>query len=143
MVFVGVLTGLRIGEILALRWRDVDFHSGEIRSSRPVTGSNRRAKDQRQRRTLPMPEPLTDVLKRLREKSASGEGLVSSHSQWHPFSDTKLLHKHLKPVRTEARDALAQLAHFVSNSRHALTTRGSHAQIGSGTVGSFEDVHYP
>ena len=31
MVLVGVLTGLRVGEILGLRCRDVDFSSGEIR----------------------------------------------------------------------------------------------------------------
>jgi len=31
MVLLGVLTGLRIGEILALTWTHVDFSAGEIK----------------------------------------------------------------------------------------------------------------
>jgi Phage integrase family len=31
MVLLAVLTGLRVGEILALRWQDVDLDRGELR----------------------------------------------------------------------------------------------------------------
>lgn len=36
MVSVGILTGLRVGEILALRWRDLDFASGVLRVERAL-----------------------------------------------------------------------------------------------------------
>jgi len=99
MVLVGVLTGLRIGEILALRWRDVDFRSGELRveqaSYRGLIGT---PKTKGSRRTLPMPESLKGELMRLSEKSASGEHLVFQTRNGTPFSDTNLLHKYLKPA---------------------------------------------
>jgi integrase len=99
MVSVGVLTGLRIGEILALRWRDVDFRSGELRveqaSYRGLIGT---PKTKGSRRTLPMPESLKGELMRLSEKSASGEHLVFQTRNGTPFSDTNLLHKYLKPA---------------------------------------------
>jgi integrase len=99
MVLVGVLTGLRIGEILALRWRDVDFSSGEIRVEQACyRGLIGTPKTKGSRRTLPMPNSLKDVLKRLSEKSASGELLVFHTRNGTPFSDTNLLHKHLKPA---------------------------------------------
>ena len=99
MVLVGVLTGLRVGEILGLRWRDVDFSSGEIRVEQACyRGLIGTPKTKNSRRTLPMPESLKDELKRLREKAASGEHLVFQTRNGTPFSDTNLLHQHLKPV---------------------------------------------
>ena len=55
-------------------------------------------KTKNSRRTLPMPQSLKDELKRLSEKSASGEHLVFQTRNGTPFSDTNLLHQHLKPV---------------------------------------------
>jgi integrase len=99
MVLVGVLTGLRIGEILALDWKNVDFNSSEIRVEQACyRGLIGTPKTKGSRRTLPMPEALKDALKRLNEKSASAERLVFHTRNGTPFSDTNLLHHHLKPV---------------------------------------------
>ena len=99
MVLVGVLTGLRIGEILALRWRDVDFSSGEIRVEQACyRGLIGTPKTKGIRRTLPIPESLQDELKRLGKKSASGDQLVFQTRNGTAFSDRNLLHKYLKPA---------------------------------------------
>ncbi len=55
-------------------------------------------KTKNSRRTLPMPESFKDGLKRLSEKAASGEQLIFQTRNGTPFSDTNLLHQHLKPV---------------------------------------------
>ena len=144
MVLVGVLTGLRIGEILALRWRDVDFRSGEIRVEQACyRGLIGTPKTKGSRRTLPMPEPLKDALKRLSEKSASGEHLVFHTRNGTPFSDTNLLHQHLKPVGRKL--GMPWLNWHTLRRTHAtlLAARGSHAQRGASAVGSLEDVHHP
>jgi integrase len=99
MFLVGVLTGLRVGEILALRWKDIDFRSSEIRVEQAYyRGLIGTPKTKGSRRTLPMPNFLKDVLKRLSEKAASGDHLIFQTRNGTPFSDTNLLHQHLKPV---------------------------------------------
>jgi integrase len=53
MALIGVLTGLRVGEILGLRWQDVDFKQGELRVEQAVyRGSVGSPKTQGSRRTL-------------------------------------------------------------------------------------------
>ena len=60
MVLLGILTGMRIGEILGLRRKDVDFRcSGQIRIEQACyRGSLGSPKTKGSRRTLPLPRAL-------------------------------------------------------------------------------------
>jgi len=100
MVLLALLTGLRVGEILALRWKDVDFTSGVIRVEqsyyRGITGS---PKTKGSRRTLPLCTALRDALLAFRGLSVPmGEALAFQTAKGTPYSDTNLLHRFLKPA---------------------------------------------
>lgn len=98
MVELGLLTGMRVGEILALRWESVDFHSGLIRVEQNYyRGHTGTPKTKGSRRTVPLPSKLSDSLQHLRESSGTSP-LVFSTRKGTPFSDTNLLHRHLKPA---------------------------------------------
>ena len=63
-----------------------------------------------------------------------------------PFSDTNLLHSHLKSVGRKLRMPWLQLAHSASNSRHALAARGStlkeaQAQLGHSKMSTTLEIY--
>jgi integrase len=101
MVLLGILTCMRVGEILGLRRKDVDFASGQIRVEqayyRGLFGS---PKTKGSRRTLPLPEVLASSLVDIcGHATRTGEDdLVFQTRNGTPFSDTNLLHQHLKPA---------------------------------------------
>ncbi len=99
MVLLGILTGMRVGEILGLRRRDVDFLSGQIRIEqacyRGLLGS---PKTKGSRRTLPLARALVAPLLQIFARAArTGEDeLVFQTRNGTPLNDTNLLHRHLK-----------------------------------------------
>jgi integrase len=101
MVLTGILTGMRIGEMLGLRRKDVDLASGQIRIEqacyRGLLGS---PKTKGSKRTLPLPGVLGPPLVRIFEQAVrTGEDdLVFQTRNGTPFNDTNLLHRHLKPA---------------------------------------------
>ena len=95
---VGILTGMRIGEILGLRWQDVDFASGRIHIRQACyRGQMDTPKTQASRRIIPLPRQLAEALLRF-GKGAAGGGLVFHSSRGTPLGDTNLLHRQLKPA---------------------------------------------
>lgn len=95
---VGVALGLRKGELLALRWEDVDLKAGSLRVRATVQRLGKGVglvvgtpKTARSRRTLPLPRVLVDTLTehraaQTREREAAGEawhdvGLVFTTSR--------------------------------------------------------------
>ena len=69
LVRVAAYTGLRLGELLALRWRDVDFKGSVLTISRAMSaGVETTTKNGRVRR-VPLPAQASDALQRLRGRS--------------------------------------------------------------------------
>jgi integrase len=101
MVLLGILTGMRIGEILGLRRKDVDFSSGQIRIEqacyRGLLGS---PKTKGSKRTLPLSKALVAPLIRIYKRATriGEDDLVFQTRNGTPLNDTNLLHRHLKPA---------------------------------------------
>ena len=96
MVLLGVLTGLRVGEILGLRWKAVDLLSGELRVEQAVyRGTVGSPKTKGSRRAVPLPESAINALSAFK---GAGEELVFRTQEGTPYRDNNLLHRELKPA---------------------------------------------
>ena len=101
MVLIAVLTGLRVGEILALRWQDLDLEKGELRVEQAIyRGHFGTPKTKRSKRKLPLPTRAVVALRVLAQRTAASEGqaLVFATRKGTAFSDTNLLLREIKPV---------------------------------------------
>src|SRR2546425_2995685 len=62
-VFLDVSSGLRVGELLGLKWEDVDFESLEINVTRSVVKQKiTRCKTEASRKPIPLDADLAEVL---------------------------------------------------------------------------------
>ena len=101
-VLICLYTGLRIGELLALEWSDIDMNKGELRVNKTCyygkdnDGVFRRITDtpktQSSMRTIPIPKQLMPYLRNIKKKSHSthvvsnGTKLISTRSYQSSFS---------------------------------------------------------
>lgn len=68
-------TGLRRGELLALRWEDIDFEQSSVRVFEAYSQKTLAAPKSRKSRTVPMVDDVASVLKQLRERPVhTGKG---------------------------------------------------------------------
>jgi integrase len=65
---VAAYTGLRQGELLALRWADVDFVDGLLHVRRNFTGGREKVPKGKRVRSVPMMPALIDALAQLKER---------------------------------------------------------------------------
>jgi integrase len=115
MVFLAVHTGARSGELLALRWSDIDFEARRLHISRTVqriAGEGvvfRPTKTTRSRRTIGLSAATHDFLaarrgqqeesKGAREVGVDGSGLVFSQDHGEPYEPVQISHAFSKLVR--------------------------------------------
>ncbi len=151
MALLAIFTGLRVGELLALRWRHVDLEAGSLRVEEAIyRGLSGTPKTQSSKRLLPLPTEACTALAEHRKRCdvTLQEDLIFQTSNGTPYDDCNLLRRHLKPAgkaigapwmawhtlrRTHVtllhfsgatlKDAQAQLGHS-----HVATTMGIYVQ---------------
>jgi len=94
-----VLTGLRIGELLAVRWRNVDLELGTLRVTESVyDGHFDVPKTERSQRTIPLAAKAIQILTARKPAVVSPEALVFASSRGTPLDRHNLTSKQLKPT---------------------------------------------
>ena len=101
VVAVAVLTGMRIGEILALRWKRIDLLGGTLEVAENYSsGEFGSPKTKSSRRVIPISSALRRVLEdhHARMQSASPEELVFRTPTGTPLNDKNLYNRELAPA---------------------------------------------
>ena len=95
------LTGLRIGELLALRWKRVDLNARTLRIAETVyDGHFDTPKTQRSARVIPLGSETCNVLVTLRQAQShpDPDELVFHTATGEPLNRHNLLRRHLRPA---------------------------------------------
>ncbi|MGC1107014.1 MAG: tyrosine-type recombinase/integrase [Candidatus Acidiferrales bacterium] len=94
-----ILTGLRVGELLALRWKAVDLTAGTLRVIETVyDGHFDTPKTDRSARLIPLGPEAVALLKRLRQDQVNPNSLVFTTGAGGPLNRHNLLRRYLKPA---------------------------------------------
>ena len=103
-VFLDVSSGLRVGELLGLKWEDVDFESLEVNVTRSVVKQKiTRCKTEASRKPIPLDADLAEVLLNWKLQSPypeSGDWVFASpHKKGkQPYWPGALFRAHLQPA---------------------------------------------
>lgn len=99
VVLIAVSTGLRIGEILALRWKRVDLLSSTLEVAETYSGGEfGPPKTRSSRRTIPISSSLLESFKVLRPANCDPEDLVFASSRGTPLDAHNLYSRALAPA---------------------------------------------
>ena len=103
MYLTAAMTGLRQGELLALRWTDIDWTAKRIRVRRNyVRGEYGTPKSKRSTRSVPLADRVAGELHRLHVASAyqADADLVFAHPQrGHPMDRSNLLKRYKRALK--------------------------------------------
>jgi integrase len=101
LVLVAVLTGMRIGEILALRWKAVDLVRGLIQVRETVSeGKFGSPKTKSSRRDIPISQPVCEAFQAqlARCRQSGPDDLVFTTRKQTPLNPKNLLRRVLRPA---------------------------------------------
>jgi integrase len=108
MVYVGGVTGLRVSEVMGLRWSDCDFEAGEILLKRGIVRQHEtEMKSEASRKPVPLESDLAEVLMDWRAECAYNQpedyvfaSIEKDGKQ--PIWPNTAMEKHIKPAALQA-----------------------------------------
>jgi integrase len=133
--------GLRRGELMALRWEDVDLAAAVIRVERAYDDKGRveiEPKSRAGRRTVPIVGALRDVLTEHKARQRRGHGIVFGSSEGTPFQPSSVWRRAraawkrtgLEPIGLhEARHTFASVLIASGVNAKAITAYMGHASV--------------
>jgi integrase len=128
------MTGLRMGELIALRWRDVDWAAARIRVRQNyVLGEFGTPKSKRSTRSVPMADEVGGELERLYKRShwQDDDDLVFANpSTGNPLDKSALRRRYRKALKAATLDE----AHTFHHLRHTFGTRMAAAGVSMRTL---------
>ncbi len=93
------MTGLRIGELLALRWQDVDLENRFLSVNQSVyEGHFDEPKSRRSKRRVPLGPKSLEIIRSFHRSNVIPSALIFSARNGSPLSRRNLLNRQLKPV---------------------------------------------
>jgi integrase len=123
MFLTAAMTGLRKGELIALRWRDVDWTASRIRVRQNyVRGAFGTPKSKRSTRSVPMVDEVGGELERLFKQSRgqADDDLVFAH----PVTGEPLAKANVtRRMRAALKAAKLDTSHVFHDLRHTFGTR--------------------
>jgi integrase len=105
MVKLIAVTGMRIGELLAVRWRSLELDSGTLSVRESVyEGKFQSPKTPKSRRTIPLGPQAISWLRehRFRATHTASDDLVFGNRNGRPLRESKLLRNILQPAAKDA-----------------------------------------
>ena len=128
------MTGLRVGELIALRWRDVDWTAARIRVRQNfVLGQFGTPKSKRSTRSVPMADEVAGELDRL-FKASTGQGdddlVLANPTTATPLDKTAIRRRYRKALKAAKLDE----SHRFHDLRHTFGTRMAAAGVSMRTL---------
>lgn len=109
MAFLDAATGLRISELLALQWKDIDFAAMEVRVSRAIVyGVVGRCKSKVSKKPVPLDQTLAEILVSWRRRTPYNQPddwvfASPKASGKKPYNPGMLVRRHLQPAALQAK----------------------------------------
>lgn len=97
MILLAAKTGLRLGELIGLKWSDIDFYNGTLTVRRAIVRNIEGSPKSNKHRTI----PLTQELKAMLAKNKQKGGYVFQTRPGHPLS-TNNCYLNIQKIRKKA-----------------------------------------
>jgi integrase len=103
LYILAVTAGLRIGEILALQWQDVDLENGTLKVQRTISygGAIEAPKTPDGKRSIKLSQAAVQALRCRRERHESGTWVFASQAGT-PYCSQNIHNRHWKPLLRRA-----------------------------------------